>query len=299
MEDLQLVTLSRKKGTRIRKPPWLKVRPPGSPGYLETRGIVRANSLNTVCEEARCPNIGECWGNRTATFMIMGDLCTRRCNFCSVKKGTPQTLKPLAPDEPKRVAEAVRQLNLRHVVITSVDRDDLPDCGARHFAHTIKAIREISPDCKIEALIGDLGGLKKNLEIFLRYPPDVLSHNVETVPRLYRKVRPYSGYIRSLSILSCAKEILPSITTKSGLMVGLGEEVEEVISVMDDLRYHKVDVLTIGQYLRPSQSQMPVKKFVTPEQFERYKEEGLKKGFKFVESAPLVRSSYMAWKHAL
>jgi lipoic acid synthetase len=281
------------------KPPWLKVKAPGSPKYLETREIVKSLRLHTVCEEAKCPNIGECWSHHTATFMIMGDLCTRRCHFCSVKKGTSDTLEPLDPMEPERVGQAVKSLALRHAVITSVDRDDYPDNGSNHFAKTVKAIRKHAPECKVELLIPDLQGNQKDLKAIVQSGIDVLNHNVETVPRLYKRVRPGAGYIRSLSILRWAKETDPSILTKSGIMLGLGEEKEEVLNLMDDLRAANVDIMTIGQYLRPSNRQLPVKAFITPEEFKEYEEEGLKRGFKFVESGPLVRSSYHAWKHTV
>jgi lipoic acid synthetase len=281
------------------KPPWLKVKAPGSPKYLETREIVKSLRLHTVCEEAKCPNIGECWSHHTATFMIMGDLCTRRCHFCSVKKGTSDTLEPLDPMEPERVGQAVKSLALRHAVITSVDRDDYPDNGSNHFAKTVKAIREHAPECKVELLIPDLQGSEKDLRAIVQSGIDVLNHNVETVPRLYKRVRPGAGYIRSLSILRWAKETDPSILTKSGIMLGLGEEKEEVLHLMDDLRAANVDIMTIGQYLRPSNRQLPVKVFITPKEFKQYEEEGLKRGFKFVESGPLVRSSYHAWKHTV
>jgi lipoyl synthase len=281
------------------KPSWLKVKAPGSPEYLETKALVKKFRLNTVCEEAHCPNIGECWSHSTATFMIMGEHCTRRCNFCSVKDGTPETLEPLDVYEPVRVAIAVKELKLKHVVVTSVDRDDVEDNGAGHFSQTVRAIRKQSPDCKIELLIPDLKGSQKDLITIVQSGIDILNHNVETVPRLYKKVRPGAGYIRSLSILRWAKETDQNILTKSGIMVGLGEEPEEVLSLMDDLRASGVDIMTIGQYLRPTQKQMPVKAYITPEEFEFYRIEGLKRGFKFVESGALVRSSYHAWKHTV
>ncbi len=283
---------------RLVKPSWLKVKAPGSPEYLQTRGIVKSLSLNTVCEEAHCPNIGECWSHHTATFMIMGELCTRRCHFCSVKDGTEENLEPLDQLEPHRVGMAVKKLGLEHVVITSVDRDDVEDYGAGHFAHTVNSIHRHAPKCKVELLIPDLQGSRKDLETILLAGVEVLNHNVETVPRLYKKVRPKSGYIRSLSILRWAKEIAPDIRTKSGIMVGLGEKKDEVLALMDDLRASNVDIMTIGQYLRPTAKQLPVREFVTPEEFDEYREEGLKRGFKFVESGALVRSSYHAWKHS-
>ncbi len=281
------------------KPSWLKVKAPGSPEYLETREIVKSLKLHTVCEEAKCPNIGECWSHHTATFMIMGDLCTRRCHFCSVKKGTADTLEPLDPMEPERVGQAVKSLALRHAVITSVDRDDYPDNGASHFAKTVKAIRTHAPDCKVELLIPDLQGKEKDLRAIVGSGIDVLNHNLETVPRLYKRVRPGAGYIRSLTILRWAKEADPTILTKSGIMVGIGEQKDEVLRLMDDMRASDIDIMTIGQYLRPSNRQLPVKAFVTPEEFKEYEVEGLKRGFKFVESGPLVRSSYHAWKHTV
>ena len=281
------------------KPAWLKARAPGSPEYLETKKIVKEHKLHTVCEEARCPNIGECWSHHTATFMIMGDLCTRRCHFCSVKKGDSSNLQPLDPFEPERVGIAVKELGLKHVVVTSVDRDDVTDNGAKHFEKTVLAIKKHAPECKIELLIPDLQGSHRDLEIIIRSGINVLNHNLETVPRLYKKVRPYAGYIRSLSILSRAKELDPTIMTKSGIMVGLGEERDEVLKLMDDLRFHNVDIMTIGQYLRPSEKQRPVTAYITPEEFEDYRLEGIKRGFRFMESGPLVRSSYHAWKHTV
>ncbi len=293
------IAAPRRNAVPVSKPSWLKVRAPGSPEFLETKKIVKSLSLHTVCEEARCPNIGECWSHHTATFMIMGDLCTRRCHFCSVKKGTSETLQPLDALEPWRVGKAVSDLGLKHVVITSVDRDDVEDNGAAHFTQTVSAIKKHSPECKIELLIPDLKGSRKDLETIVASPINVLNHNVETVPRLYKKVRPGAGYIRSLSILRWAKELRSDIMTKSGIMLGLSETRDEVLALMDDLRDCKVDIMTIGQYLRPSERQLPVKEFVTPEEFKEYEIEGLKRGFKFVESGPLVRSSYHAWKHTV
>lgn len=290
------IPVPRNTGTLV-KPAWLKARAPGSPEYLETKRIVKEHRLVTVCEEARCPNIGECWTHHTATFMIMGELCTRRCHFCSVKKGDSTNLQPLDPMEPERVGIAVKELGLQHAVITSVDRDDVKDNGANHFVKTVLAIKKHAPTCKIELLIPDLQGSRADLETIVSSGINVLNHNTETVPRLYKKVRPYAGYIRTLTILRWAKEIDPQIMTKSGLMVGLGEDKEEVLRVMDDLRASDVDILTIGQYLRPSEKQRPVSAFITPDEFEEYRIEGLARGFKFVESGPFVRSSYHAWKH--
>jgi lipoic acid synthetase len=282
---------------KLVKPSWLKVKAPGSPEYLETKQIVKSLRLHTVCEEAHCPNIGECWSHHTATFMIMGDLCTRKCHFCAVKKGTSETLVALDPHEPERVGTAVRDLKLKHAVITSVDRDDVGDNGASHFAKTVAAIRKHAPECKIELLIPDLQGSWKDLEVIVKSGIDVLNHNIETIPRMYKKVRPGAGYIRSLTLLSTAKQYNPNIFTKSGIMVGLGETKEEVFQVMDDMRHHDIDIMTIGQYLRPSNRQLPVRAFVTPEEFKEFETVGLSKGFKFVESGALVRSSYHAWKH--
>jgi len=286
----------------LEKPPWLKVKAPLSSEYQETHALVETHKLHTVCKEAHCPNIGECWSKRSATFLIMGDLCTRSCRFCAVKKGTPRpgrenSLRPLDPGEPERVALAVKALDLKHAVITSVNRDDQPDNGAAHFAATVKAIKQYAPLCKIELLIPDLQGSRLDLQTIMQSGPDVLNHNLETVPRLYKAVRPKAGYIRSLSILKWAKELNPSALTKSGIMVGLGETKEEVLALMDDLLYSGVEIMTIGQYLRPSLRQLPVKSFVRPEEFKEYEKIGRKKGFKFVESGPLVRSSYQAWKH--
>lgn len=281
----------------IVKPSWLKVRAPGSPEYLETRKIVKDLKLHTVCEEAQCPNIGECWSHHTATFMIMGELCTRKCHFCSVKKGSSETLVALDPNEPERVGVAVASLGLKHAVVTSVDRDDVADNGAGHFNKTVAAIRKHAPGCKIELLIPDLKGSRPDLETILASKIDVLNHNIETVPRLYKKVRPGAGFVRSLSIHRWAKEIDPQVVTKSGIMVGLGETKDEVLAVMDDMRAVGIDVMTIGQYLRPTQKQLPVRAFITPEEFKEYEEEGMKRGFRFVESGPFVRSSYHAWKH--
>lgn len=286
-----------KPGETFVKPSWLKARAPGSPEYMETKRVVDKLRLHTVCQEAHCPNIGECWSHHTATFMIMGELCTRRCHFCSVKDGTVENLEPLDPLEPHRVGTAIAQLGLKHAVITSVDRDDVSDFGAGHFAQTVRAVHNHAPDCKVELLIPDLNGSREALSTIMETGVDVLNHNVETVPRLYKKVRPGSGYIRSLTILRWAKELDPDTRTKSGIMVGLGETKDEVLALMDDLRDADVDIMTIGQYLRPTQKQLPVRSFITPEEFEEYRIEGLKRGFTYVESGAFVRSSYHAWKH--
>jgi lipoic acid synthetase len=281
------------------RPDWLKAKAPGSAQFLETNDVIRKLKLVTVCEEARCPNIGECWSHHTATFMIMGELCTRRCSFCSVRDGTLENLDPLDPLEPYRVGKAIRELGLKHVVITSVNRDDVEDMGAAHFDQTVKAITAQNPDCKIELLIPDMRGKKELVRTILQSGyVSVLNHNVETVPRLYRTVRPGASFQRSLNVLSWAKEMHPSVKTKSGVMVGLGEQRDEVLAVMDSLREAGVEILTVGQYLQPTEKQLPIDRYVTPEEFAVYKEEGLKRGFSYVESAPLVRSSYHAWQHS-
>lgn len=281
------------------KPKWLKVKAPGSPEFQETRRIVKSLRLTTVCEEAHCPNIGECWTHHTATFMIMGELCTRRCSFCAVKDGTVANLEPLDPLEPYRVGKAVSELGLDHVVITSVDRDDVEDMGAKHFDQTVRSIRAHNPNTKIELLIPDMRGKKHLVEAILESKiVSVLNHNVETVPRLYRTVRPGAIFQRSLNVLKWAKEFHPEVKTKSGVMVGLGEAKEEVLEVMDRLREVGCEIMTIGQYLRPTEKQLPVQRYVTPEEFEEYRIEGIKRGFSYVESSPLTRSSYHAWRHS-
>ncbi|MCL4140299.1 UNVERIFIED_CONTAM: hypothetical protein GTU68_052826 [Idotea baltica] len=283
---------------RRARPSWLRVKAPGSPDYMKTQKIVKDLNLVTVCEEAQCPNIGECWSHSTATFMIMGELCTRRCSFCAVKDGTLQELQPLDPMEPVRVAQAINKLGLAHVVITSVNRDDLPDMGALHFNRVVRAIKKLNPDTDVELLIPDMRGKRKLVEqILVGAEVAVLNHNIETVPSLYKMVRPGAKFQRSLDILRWAREITPSVRSKSGLMLGLGETSDEVLSLMDSLRDSDVQVMTIGQYLQPSGKQLPVQRFVTPEEFAFYKVEGLKRGFMHVESGPLVRSSYHAWQH--
>jgi lipoic acid synthetase len=273
------------------KPDWIRVRAPGSEGFLATRAIVRAHGLATVCEEAGCPNIGECWQKRHATMMIMGDICTRACAFCNVATGRP---RPLDADEPRRVAEAVATLGLEHVVITSVDRDDLDDGGAAHFAAVIGAVRGAAPATSIEVLIPDFLRKDGGLERVVAARPDVLNHNLETVPGLYVRIRPGARYFHSLRLLQRAKEIDPSLFTKSGLMVGLGETRDEVLQVMDDLRSADVDFLTIGQYLAPSRKHAEVKRFVPPDEFAELKRIALAKGFLVVAASPMTRSSYHA-----
>ncbi len=275
----------------LRKPDWIRVKAPGSPVYSETREIVRTNNLHTVCEEAGCPNIGECWSQHHATMMIMGDTCTRACAFCNVKTGLPNGLDPL---EPQNVAKAVAELGLKHVVVTSVDRDDLPDGGAGHFSATIFAIREASPRTTIEVLTPDFLRKAGAIESLMNTPPDVFNHNLETVPRLYLKVRPGARYYASLRLLERAKELAPDVFTKSGLMVGLGESRDEIMQVMDDLRAADVDFLTIGQYLQPTRRHAPLDRFWTPEEFQGLEAIARAKGFLMVSASPLTRSSYHA-----
>lgn len=275
-----------------RKPEWLKVRVPSGDNYFELKGLMRGLQLHTVCESARCPNIAECWHHRTATFMILGELCTRRCGFCAVPKGRPAGQVDWA--EPERVAEAAESMGLKYVVVTSVDRDDLKDGGSTIFAQTIEALRRRVEGCKVEVLIPDFRGSDEALETVLRARPDVLNHNIETVPRMYPVARRGSRYERSLRLLEHSREIDPAIPTKSGLMVGLGETMDELFSVLGDLAGVGVDIVTIGQYLRPSGEQLPVARFYTPEEFAALKQEGLRRGIRHVESGPLVRSSYHA-----
>ncbi|TCT12389.1 lipoic acid synthetase [Tepidamorphus gemmatus] len=275
----------------LRKPAWIRVKAPGSPVYRETVDVVRKNGLVTVCEEAGCPNIGECWSKRHATFMIMGDTCTRACAFCNVRTGLPG---PLDAGEPDRVADAVARLGLDHVVITSVDRDDLEDGGARHFAETIRAIRRRTPATTIEVLTPDFLRKEGALEIVVEARPDVFNHNLETVPSLYLTVRPGARYFHSIRLLQRVKELDPAIFTKSGIMVGLGETRNEVLQLMDDLRSADVDFLTIGQYLQPTRKHHPVAAFITPEEFRAYETIGKAKGFLLVAASPLTRSSYHA-----
>ena len=274
-----------------RKPDWIRVKAPTSRGYLETREIVKENRLVTVCEEAGCPNIGECWEKKHATFMIMGEICTRACAFCNVTTGIPLALDP---QEPANVAKAVRQMGLTHVVITSVDRDDLDDGGARHFADVIQAIREAAPETTIEILTPDFLRKKGALEIVVAAKPDVFNHNLETVPSNYLTVRPGARYFHSVHLLHRVKELDPTIFTKSGIMVGLGEERNEVLQLMDDLRTADVDFITIGQYLAPTRKHHPVVAFVTPEEFRAYERIAYTKGFLMVSSSPLTRSSHHA-----
>lgn len=275
------------------RPNWLKVKLPTGENYSDVKNLMRKQKLHTVCEEAKCPNIAECWNHRTATFMILGDTCTRSCGFCSVKLGIPSELDL---EEPKRVAESVQELNLRHVVITSVNRDELEDGGASIFSKTIRLIRERMPQITIEILIPDFKGSEDAFDVIMQNPPDILNHNLETVPRLYPVVRPQAKYRRSLDLITWFKN--RGLKTKSGIMVGIGETTEEVTYLMMDLVSAGCDILTIGQYLQPTKIHLPVDRFVTLEEFELFKVEGKKMGFKIVESSPLVRSSYHADEHA-
>ncbi len=277
--------------TKPRRPEWLKAPAPAGGNYRELKDLVGRLNLHTVCESAACPNLGECWNRRTATFMILGNFCTRRCGFCAVQKGVPLDVDY---DEPRRVAEACAALGLNYAVITSVNRDDRKDGGAELFAMTIRAIRERIPGCKVEVLIPDFQGSREALEIVMDAAPDVLNHNIETVPRLYRQVRLGARYERSLDVLAWAKAMRPDIPTKSGLMVGLGETKDEIVAALRDLRAHHVNIATIGQYLRPTPKHLPVLRHVTPEEFREFKRAGLAMGFSHVESGPLVRSSYHA-----
>ena len=276
-----------------RKPAWLKVKASGGATYLQIQQLMRDLGLHTVCEEARCPNIGECWEHKAATFMILGDVCTRNCAYCAVAHGTP---KALDVDEPVRLAEAVEQMGLRHVVITSVDRDDLPNGGAEIFAACIAEIRRRLPDTSIEVLIPDFKGNPTALRIVVDAKPDILNHNLETIERLYRIARPGGRYPRALELLARAKEYAPDRLTKSGIICGLGEDWDELLGSMRDLRAQSVDILTLGQYLRPSDQHLPIARWYTPDEFAELKRFGLGLGFRHVESGPLVRSSYHAWE---
>jgi lipoic acid synthetase len=276
------------------RPPWLKAKLPGGPNYLRLKALVKELHLHTVCEEARCPNIGECWGAGTLTFMILGRVCTRNCGFCAVTFGKPPAYDP---EEPDRVAKAVGRLGLAHVVVTSVARDDLPDGGAEIFAETIRKIREHDPKVGIEVLIPDFRGSRYSLATVIGAKPDVLNHNIETIARLQTLVRPSAGYERSLSVLRMAKQLAGGVLTKSGMMLGLGEDWAEIVQAMADLRRVRCEILTIGQYLRPSPQHLPLMKYYAPEEFADLKRIGLGMGFRHVEAGPLVRSSYHAERH--
>jgi lipoic acid synthetase len=290
----QLIQIELGPPVRQPKPDWLRAKAPVGDNFHNLKKLARGLGLHTVCESAQCPNIGECWNHRTATFMLLGDICTRRCGFCAVPKGRPEAIDW---DEPRRVAEAVATLGLKHAVITSVNRDDDNLGGAKIFAETIRHIRELIPDCRVEVLIPDFQGLDEPLRIVLDAKPDVLNHNTETVPRLYRAVRSGARYERTLKLLEKAKQIAPSMVTKSGVMVGIGESTEELIETFFDLGSRDVDILTVGQYLRPSRDHLPIARFYTPDEFVHLKREALKFGFRHVESGPLVRSSYHAHEH--
>ncbi len=275
-----------------KRPDWLKVRLPAGPRYLEIKNLMREQSLHTVCEEARCPNIGECWGHGTATFMILGDVCTRACRYCAVTSGKPTTLDL---GEPMRVAEVVRTMGLTHAVVTSVDRDDLEDGGAELFAATIRKIHELNQDCAVEVLTPDFQGREEQLRAVMEAKPEIFNHNIETVRRVFPRVRPgKSNYDTSLRVLQRAKELAPDGLTKSGLMVGLGEAPHEIVETMRDLRSVDVDILTIGQYLQPTTKHVPIDRYYHPDEFAELRQEGLEMGFRHVESGPLVRSSYHA-----
>ena len=291
----QLIQIELGPPVRQPKPEWLRAKAPVGVNFHELKKLARGLGLHTVCESAQCPNIGECWNHKTATFMLLGDICTRRCGFCAVPKGRPEAIDW---EEPKRVAEAVATLGLKHAVVTSVNRDDDNVGGAKIFASTIDEIRRLIPDCRVEVLIPDFQGLEEPLRIVLEAKPDVLNHNTETVPRLYRAVRSGARYQRTLDLLANAKKWYPSMVTKSGVMVGLGESIEELIEVFRDLGERDVDILTVGQYLRPSKDHLPIARFYTPHEFAYMKEQALRFGFRHVESGPLVRSSYHAHEQA-
>jgi lipoyl synthase len=290
-----LVHIELAPATRAPKPAWLKAKAPMGEGYHDLKKLARGLNLHTVCESAQCPNIGECWNHRTATFMLLGELCTRRCGFCAVPKGKPA---PIDFEEPKRVAEAVARLGLKFAVVTSVNRDDDNAGGARVFAETIREIRRVKPDCSVEVLIPDFQGIDECLQIVLDANPNILNHNTETVPRLYRVARSGARYERTLRLLGNVKKFSPGTVSKTGVMVGLGEDMGELLEVFRDLAAENVDILTIGQYLRPSKNHLPIARFYKPDEFLFMKEEALKMGFRHVESGPLVRSSYHAHEQA-
>jgi lipoic acid synthetase len=292
----QLIQIELGPPSRTPKPSWLRAKAPVGDNFHNLKKLARGLGLHTVCESAQCPNIGECWNQKTATFMLLGDICTRRCGFCAVPKGRPE---PIDWDEPRRVAEAVATLGLKHAVVTSVNRDDDNVGSARVFAETIREIRELIPDCRVEVLIPDFQGLEEPLKIVLDAKPDVLNHNTETVPRLYRAVRSGARYERTLRLLESAKTFSPGVVTKSGVMVGLGESTDELVEVFRDLGTRGVDILTVGQYLRPSKDHLPIARFYEPDEFVHLRNEALRFGFRHVESGPLVRSSYHAHEQAV
>lgn len=276
-----------------RKPSWLKVKAPGGVNYVRLKGLMKELNLHTVCEEAHCPNVGECWQHGTATFMILGDVCTRNCGYCAVSHGRPPKYDI---DEPNRVGAAIAEMQLQHAVITSVDRDDLPDFGAYIFAETIRQIHQRLPGCSVEVLVPDFQGNEDAIRTVLEAGPEIYNHNTETVPRLYKRARPGGRYERVMQIFRFAKQVAPHIPTKTGVIVGLGETKEELVAVMHDLRAVDVDILTMGQYLRPSDGHLPLDRYYTPEEFRELRTIGMQLGFKHVEAAPLVRSSYHAWE---
>ena len=276
-----------------RKPSWLRVKAPGGENYARLKGLMKELDLHTVCEEAHCPNVGECWQHGTATFMILGDVCTRNCGYCAVSHGRPPKYDV---GEPARVASAIAQMQLQHAVITSVDRDDLPDFGAWIFAETIRQIHEQLPGCSVEVLVPDFQGKEDSIRAVLDAGPEIYNHNTETVPRLYKRARPGGRYERVMQIFRFAKQVAPHIPTKTGMMVGLGETKEELVAVMHDLRAVDVDILTLGQYLRPSDDHLPLDRYYTPEEFRALRDIGMGLGFRHVEAGPLVRSSYHAWE---
>jgi lipoyl synthase len=289
----QIMGRHRAEALPERKPSWLKVKAPGGPNYLRLKQLMRDLDLHTVCEEAHCPNVGECWEHGTATFMILGDVCTRNCAYCAVAHGRPPKFDPA---EPERVAEAAATMRLQHVVLTSVDRDDLPDFGAWAFAETIRQIKARCPQTSVEVLVPDFQGREDSIRAVLEAEPDIYNHNTETVPRLYKKCRPGGRYERVMRIFTTSKRLAPHIPTKTGIILGMGETNEEVVAVMRDLRAVDVDILTLGQYLRPSDGHIALDRYVTPEDFRRFYEAGMELGFRHVESGPLVRSSYHAWE---
>jgi lipoic acid synthetase len=289
----QIMGRHRAEALPERKPGWLKVKAPGGPNYLRLQQLMRDLDLHTVCEEAHCPNVGECWEHGTATFMILGDVCTRNCAYCAVAHGRPARFDPA---EPERVAEAAATMRLQHVVLTSVDRDDLPDFGAWAFAETIRQIKARRPATSVEVLVPDFQGREESIRTVLEAEPDIYNHNTETVPRLYKRCRPGGRYPRVMEIFTTAKRLAPTIPTKSGIILGMGETNEEIVAVMRDLRAVDVDILTLGQYLRPSDGHIPLDRYVTPDEFRRFYEIGMELGFRHVESGPLVRSSYHAWE---
>jgi lipoic acid synthetase len=291
----QLIQIELASPVRTPKPSWLRAKAPVGENFHNLKKLARGLNLHTVCESAQCPNIGECWNHKTATFMLLGDICTRRCGFCAVPKGRPEAIDWA---EPQRVAEAVATLGLKHAVVTSVNRDDDNIGSARVFAETIRAIRDLTPDCRVEVLIPDFQGREDSLRIVLEARPDVLNHNTETVPRLYRSVRSGARYERTLALLENAKRISPGMVTKSGVMVGLGESSEELVDVFRDLGTRGVDILTVGQYLRPSKDHLPIARFYEPDEFVYLRNQALRFGFRHVESGPMVRSSYHAHEHA-